>query len=166
MLARSACLAALQVWPSSETTPFSRRSAGQKQAVAGKLLCCSPQGLAIRRRMCSRKFRQTSPCVSAELHGMTPCALTLTAWAQASLGLVNVEAKPPETTAPPPPPPSIQRDPGSTVTGKNQGRRYRCGSIAERHSRPQEGRGQCVLCMLCVTRRLPPPGNQQARTRD
>lgn len=58
--------------------------------------------------------------MSAELRGITPCALASTAWAQASLGLVNVEAKPPETTAPPPPY-SIQRDPGSTATEESPG---------------------------------------------
>lgn len=79
------------------------RSLGQEEGRHGKASLAAPQGLAIRRRMCSRNLRQTSSCVSAELRGMIPCALTLTAWAQASLGLVNVEAKPPETTAPPPP---------------------------------------------------------------
>lgn len=164
MLARSPCLAALRVWPSSETTPFSRRSAGQEQAVAGKLLCCWPPGVGYQTTDVFQKFSANlALCERRTPRDDTLCALTLTAWAQASLGLVNVEAKPPETTAPPPPPPSIQRDPGSTATGNNQRRRHRCGSIAERRPRPEEGREQCVLC---VTRRLPPTGNQQARTRD
>lgn len=148
----------------AKTKPSSRRPAGQVKPTAVKLLCNITQGLAIRRRMCSRNFRQTSSRErrTPRDHTLCPNFNGLNPSLTRSGKRVGETTR--DKTALPPPPHPIQRDPGSRATEGNQGTKYPSIPGAAWH-----GAARCQkqdhVCSAQRERLPPTEDHHQRRTR-